>query len=193
MVKSRSERPTRSDELQELREAVERLSQRIEVLTDIIDRLPEELEWRTSTPRSFRELSPPSAPSGSPSAAPVAGDEPMERGSDETVGSIGERLNGHADVTPQPPHCHDQLCREIAELRQIVAALVLMTSGHDFDGLSTAYDWLLEWASQEFDPEILKESLPKAVIDAIDSALAPTPSHAITQPTLQFGGDAEFA
>ena len=39
MVKSRSEQPE-PNAFQDLREAVERLSQRIEVLTDVVDRPP---------------------------------------------------------------------------------------------------------------------------------------------------------
>jgi hypothetical protein len=78
----------------------------------------------------------------------------------------------------------DQLCREIADLRQIVAAFILITSGHELDGLSMQYDSLLEWASQEFDPELLRESLPAGVIATMAPARSPSPTRSAVQSTL---------
>ena len=68
--------------------------------------------------------------------------------------------------TPDVRQLHraiDQLCHEIADLRHLVAALTLII----YDGCGTDYvedyDAMVDWAFEEFDPGILRESLSEYI------------------------------
>ncbi len=68
-----------------------------------------------------------------------------------------------ADASPdsvaQLQRAVEQLTREVAELRQLVGALTLVVSD-DFDPeLVESYELIVGWALEEFDPEMLRESL----------------------------------
>ncbi|REJ93792.1 MAG: hypothetical protein DWQ34_09790, partial [Planctomycetota bacterium] len=51
--------------------------------------------------------------------------------------------------------------------RQYMAAMILLSECGDEPELQESYSCLLEWASQEFDPEILRESLPSDLLACV--------------------------
>lgn len=182
MAKSRTDPATDDRRLVELSSAIEQLGQRIEVLTSVVDRLHDELQWQNNQRWGDRGCCPP-PPLRSMPADPATDDWQLNRVSEETVTALRDESTG-TQSTSRPQLAHEQLCHEIAELRQIVAALVLISSDHGYEDLSTAYDWMLEWASQGFDPEILRESLSETVVTEVAPAVSPAPVRSALQATL---------
>jgi hypothetical protein len=168
MPKRTSERKD-ATEYDELRSAIEQLGQRVEVLTDSVDRIAEELQWRNNERRGEVQFSPPPVTLRSMPADPTAEDWTLNCVTPEQVAELRDSPTTQPSCVSPESRPHDQLCREIADLRQFVAAIILLMSDHYVADLSTEFDWLVQWASQEFDPDILRESLPQCIVTDSES------------------------
>ena len=63
----------------------------------------------------------------------------------------------------------EQLCKENAELRQMVAALLIIVSDGYGTEYVTTYDALVNWAFEEFDEDVLRDVLAEYVDDEPDT------------------------
>jgi hypothetical protein len=185
MPKRTSEEKTPSD-FEDLRSTLKQLCQWVEALTDSVDRIVDELQWRNNERRGENGFPPPPVTLRSMPADPNADNWALNRVPAEQVTALRDQLDGQPAASPPVPASHAHLCREIADLRQIAAMIVLLMSDHDLDDVSMMWESLLAWALQEFDSDILREALPAAVTaedepTPVESAF---PNRSSQQPTL---------
>ncbi|REJ85933.1 MAG: hypothetical protein DWQ34_28150 [Planctomycetota bacterium] len=158
---------TRSDNgNDELQQSIESLTQHVSVLTDAVDRLFDELQWRNNERRPRREFTPPTAVLHSMPADPTTDDWKINRVRPQ------QSSTEQVDEPIQYSRALAQLTSEVADLRQYLAAMILLPEYSGEAELHECYCCLLEWASQEFDPEILRESLPSDIIACVLSEAA---------------------
>lgn len=188
MPSRRTDQDVPGPTLSDLQTSIEQLAQRMAVLTDAVDQLFDELQWRNNERRRDREIpSPPPVLRSMPSD-PTTDDWRINRVSGEEVARLRQQLTGPTTPAELPQQSAEQLCREIAELKQIVSALILIVA--DVSEFGAVYDWIIEWASQEFDQELLGESLaikPAMTTLAKAATISPPAAH---QQAL-FVGDAD--
>ncbi|REJ93738.1 MAG: hypothetical protein DWQ34_10080 [Planctomycetota bacterium] len=157
-TKSPTESAVDNGQAERLRDAVELLGQQVAVLTEAVDRLSDELQWRNNESRPRRESAPPPAVLHSMPVDSTTDDWKLNRVRPESPST-------EPVAKPAPDNrALAQLTSEVADLRQYMAAMILLSECGDEPELQESYSCLLEWASQEFDPEILRESLPSDLL-----------------------------
>lgn len=196
MARSPSKPECHDDEALDLSASIEQLTRQINVLTGAVDELCDEVQWLSREWRKGREPTPLPPVLRSLPADPRSDDWQINRVPPEEMAQMRQQV-APATATPQREEAAlsrsseaaiTQLCREMAEVRQVLAAQILI--GAEAYEFGEVYDWIIEWASQEFDQELLAESLgiPPAAAPAPAPVKTVVPRPAEHQPAL-FGGD----